>query len=146
MEYIKEVIIDWNKAFKIMKFDIVNELKRRCPIHDGYLKNSIRGEVVNNLLNIWMLEYGIYIERGTLPHSVNPEVLKKWCKDKLGNEKLAYAVARHIQLFGTKPHRFIKNTIKQEFKKILAKALAYEGVVKVLGDDGIIYETKPSGE
>ena len=46
------------------------------------------------------------VEFGTKPHKVNPMWLKAWARRKLGNEDLAYPVAKKIAKVGTDAHPF----------------------------------------
>ena len=126
------VTLDWDLIFEAMKWGLSAELQRRCPTHDSGLRQSIKTMVEDDMLLTYMLDYGIYVEYGTMPHWTSVENLKKWAKDKLGDEKLAYALQRHIALSGTKPHPFIRETIQQEIPKILATALRTAGAVSVL--------------
>jgi len=136
-----EIFIDWELCFDAMRLELVEELKRRCPTHDGALRNSISSAVEDGRLNIWMLNYAMYVEEGTAPHWTSVDNLKKWAKDKLGDENLAYALQKSIAVKGTKPHPFIKETLIQEFPRLLAKGLSHKGVVCAL-IDGTKYETR----
>jgi len=136
-----EVWIDWDLCFSVMQLGLIEELKRRVPIHDGELRQSISTEVSNNKLIVYMVSYALYVEEGTAPHWTSVENLKKWARDKLGDEDLAYALQKSIATKGTKPHPFIKETLIQEFPRLLAKGLGYKGVVKVI-IDGNTHETK----
>jgi len=81
------------------------------------------------------------VVHNTAPHWTSVENLKKWAKDKLGDENLAYALQKSIAVKGTKPHPFIKETLIQEFPRLLAKGLSHKGVVCAL-IDGTKYETR----
>ena len=98
------------------------------PIHDGFLRNSITVIPEGGDLNISMVRYGEYVEYGTRPHSVDPKQLKKWCKDKLGDENLAYALSLHIKKHGTKPHPFIRPILHQMLPKIVSVRKAQYGI------------------
>jgi len=128
------VHLNWDVIFESMKIDLIEELVRRAPKHDGQLQQSINlsnCKTQEDSLLLYMIDYALFVEFGTLPHWTSVDNLKKWAKDKLGDEKLAYALQRHIALFGTKPHPFIRETLQQEFSKILAKALKEEDAVEV---------------
>jgi hypothetical protein len=146
------VHLNWDVIFESMKIDLIEELVRRAPKHDGQLQQSINlsnCKTQKDSLLLYMIDYALFVEFGTLPHWTSVKNLKKWAKDKLGkkwakdklgkkwakdklgDEKLAYALQRHIALFGTKPHPFIRETLQQEFSKILAKALKEEDAVEV---------------
>jgi hypothetical protein len=128
------VHLNWDVIFESIKIDLVEELVRRAPKHDSQLQQSINlsnCKTQEDSLLLYMIDYALFVEFGTLPHWTSVDNLKKWAKDKLGDEKLAYALQRHIALFGTKPHPFIRETLQQEFSKILAKALKEEDAVEV---------------
>jgi len=126
-----EVKLNWPIIFESMQWLLVEELKRRVPVHDGDLRTSIKGKIRNKELLIYMLSYGLDLEYGTLPGRwVSVDDLKKWCKDKWGSEYLAEVLQSHIYLYGTKPHPFIRETLIQEFPRILADALKTPGAVE----------------
>jgi len=127
-----EVKLNWDIIFEGMQWLLIEELKRRAPVHDGELRRSIRGSIKNEELLIYMVGYAINVEFGSKPHWTSVDNLKKWAKDKLGDEKLAYALQRHIAMYGTKPHPFIRETLIQEFPRILADSLKIPGAVEVL--------------
>lgn len=122
---------NWDFIFENMKFYLIEELKRKCPVHDGDLKRSITAVIQDEKLLISALNYAIYVDEGTLPHFPPIEALKKWARDKLGNENLAWAVQKKIGLYGTKPSWFIRDTIEQELPGILARALRIPGAIEV---------------
>lgn len=122
-------MIDEKIAF-LIKTDLENALKNECPVHDAELKKSIKVTPSKNGFKITMLGYGKYVEFGTPPHNIptskdNPdsESIRKWVKDKWGDEDLIYVLANHIRIYGTSPHPFIRNTLKKEFPKILRRYL-----------------------
>ncbi|NCD00112.1 MAG: hypothetical protein EOL95_10480 [Bacteroidia bacterium] len=121
--------VNMELLFEAMKYSLVESLKNNCPQHDGDLKRSIRAINNDEKLQIYALNYAWYVEKGTAPHWTSVENLKKWAKDKWGDEKLAYALQRHIALYGTRPHEFIRKTFKKDFKKILKDGLQTEGVI-----------------
>jgi len=126
-----EIKIDWNKVYEYMIPRIENELKRRCPVHDGHLKKSIKGRIEGDDLKFYMASYWYYVENGSAPHWTSVKNLEKWCEDKWGDAKLAYALQHHIAKHGTKPTHFIKETLIQEFPRILADALKQKDVVYI---------------
>ena len=126
---IMNVKFNWDIIFESMRLYLIEELSRRCPKHDGGLLNSIDGKIIDNKLQIYMVDYALAVEFGSAPHWTSVDNLKKWAKDKLGDEKAAYALQRHIAKFGTKPRPFIRETLEQEFTNILAKSLKTKGAV-----------------
>ena len=120
--YTKEVL------FMGIANDVRNELINTCPVDTGGLKLSI--DVVDNVtsgkpkLIITMNRYGEYVEFGRPPGKMPPvDELKKWCKRKLGDESLAFAVAQHIKKNGTRPHPFIRPMINNKLPDIIKKWL-----------------------
>lgn len=62
--------------------------------------------------------YGIYIEYGTDPHYIPPNVLYGWCRRKLGlNDEEArsasFAIANKIAKVGTEPQPFWNSAITE---------------------------------
>ena len=111
---------------------MVERLKEEVPKHDGGLKTSIRAKVNATSLEIYMLDYGLHVEFGTMPHPMNPEWLRKWCKDVLGDEDARFAVANHIRKYGTQPHPFMRPILNTELLKLIKKSII------LLGKDAII--------
>jgi hypothetical protein len=126
-----KVNINWDIVLEAMSLLLTEELARRCPKHDGTLLNSISGKVDKDSLKIYMAQYALSLEFGARPHWTSVDNLKKWAKDKLGDENAAYALQKHIAKFGTKPHPFIRETLEQEFVNLLGKALKTKGAVEV---------------
>lgn len=125
------VKIHWDIVLEHMNYLFVEELSKRAPVHDGALRQSISGKVINEELKIFMVEYAYYIDQGTSAHWTSVENLKKWAKDKLGDENAAYAIQKKIAVHGTKPNPFIRETIKQKGLPFLKKALKQKGAVSV---------------
>jgi len=92
---------------------IINDVKANTPVNTGMLRNSIRQEKVGQTM--WYVgshvSYAAAVEYGTKPHMPPSNALRYWAKRKLGNEQLAYAVARRIAQRGTKPHRMFRNAL-----------------------------------
>jgi hypothetical protein len=115
-----QVKFNWNIIFAAMQFELVAALKENCPTHDGSLKQSINAKISNEVLSIYMLNYAMYVEKGTAPHFAPIDALKKWARDKLGDEKLAYALQKHISLYGCffgNSHRY-KVLTKKGYKSL----------------------------
>lgn len=129
--------LNYKAIFEYMQFELIAKLKEYVPKHDGDLKRSISAGVFGNeddaSLKISMLNYWYYIEYGSAPHWTSVDNLKKWAKDKLGDEQLAYALQRHIAKYGTKPNPFIRKVIDEHFIGILydsIKALGPKAIIK----------------
>ena len=99
---------------------IVNDAKAHTPVNTGTLRNSIRAERAGR--TTWYIgshvPYAAAVEYGTKPHMPPSNALQYWAKRKLGNEKLAYAVARKIAQKGTPPHRMFRNAITARAPRI----------------------------
>lgn len=102
---------------------IQNELILIAPVDTGRLRNSIKVKPTNRGLLIWMVDYAKYVEYGTNPHVVSAKHLKRWAKLKLGDENLAYPIAKKIAKYGTRPNPFIRNTIQLKLKKIIIEEI-----------------------
>jgi len=126
-----KVLIKWDLVFEALKYKLENKLAENAPVHDAQLRNSIVGKVDGDVLKYYMVDYAIYVNEGTAPHWTSVDNLKKWCKDKWGDENLAYALQRHIALHGTEPSKFIQETIEQYVPDLLAEALKTKGAVEV---------------
>ena len=132
--------LNYAKIFEAIKWELVAELKEEVTTHDGMLRNSIsvgNSEVVGNEstgfeLQLAMLNYWSYVEFGSAPHWTSVENLKKWAKDKLGDENAAYALQKYIAKYGTKPHPFIRKVIDNKLDDIIYNA------IKALGADAVI--------
>lgn len=58
-------------------------------------------------------DYASYVEWGTRPHFPPVEALKDWAAKFLGDEKLAFLVARAISRRGTRPYNFMGQALLQ---------------------------------
>ncbi len=86
-----------------------------CPVHDSLLRNSIYRKLNRAQYTATVgatAEYAAAVEYGRKPGKMPPiEALKKWARDVLGSEKLAYVVARAIGKKGTSPQPFMRPAI-----------------------------------
>jgi len=73
----------------------------------GQLHASITSRVRESEIELWALGYAeIALEEGRKPGKMPPpQALKRWARLKLGDERLAFAVARAIEKKGTRKHR-----------------------------------------
>lgn len=119
--------LDYKVIFDHMKFEFVEKLKQFVPKHDGDLSKSISADVFGTdsevTLEVYMLSYWYYVEYGSAPHWTSVDNLKKWAKDKLGDENLAYALQKHIAKYGTKPHPFVRKVIDEYFFDMLYNSI-----------------------
>ena len=125
------VEFNWDIILESAKWYLIEELKRRCPAHDGDLKRSITAAIKDERLIISALKYAIWVDKGSAPHMPPVDALEKWARDKLGDADLKWAVAYKIKKYGTKPTWFIRDTLEQELPGILTRALQVPGAIKV---------------
>jgi len=95
-----------------------NKAQELSPIDMGKLRASITyeaplytskgtmGRVGTNTM------YARYMEEGTRPHFPPVSALKGWAKRVLGNENLAYVVAKKIAQRGTKGRFYFKGALE----------------------------------
>jgi len=130
-----KIDIDYALLFKHMQHDLVREIARRAPQYDMDLIASLAPQITSEgtpVLEILGEHYAIYLERGNIPFvSDDTDKLKRWCKDKLGNENAWYMVFQHIKKQGVRPQKFMTQTLNEEITLIIAKALQQPGVVKM---------------
>jgi len=128
----EKIIADELNAFGLKT---VNDAKRNAPVDEGVLRNSIGYTKDRTSVTITVnVDYAAYLEFGTrsfaqayvssLPTewqtfasqfkgggggSFHDFVmrLQRWCKLKLGDEKLAYVVALSILRKGIRPHPYL---------------------------------------
>jgi len=123
--------INWDVAFNVLSYKMVEELSRRCPVSSGELRASISAKVIGNELHIYGLDYWEWVERGTPPHMPPVDALKEWCKVHWGDENLAWALANHIRIYGTKPTWFVRDMLEQELVNLIVESLKIPGAIEV---------------
>lgn len=111
---------------------VVNDARAIAPVFLTTLRQSIlpgdisvsrstvEAKVVANI------HYAAYVEFGTRPHFPPVEALKEWAKKKLGDENLAFPVARAIGSRGTPAQPFMGPAILKNqaaFRKEVLKAI-----------------------
>ena len=62
------------KAMPSIARRLLNELVVICPVDTGRLKNSLKVIPTDKGLLIWMVDYGMFVEFGTLNQRPNPFV------------------------------------------------------------------------
>ena len=115
--------LNWEKILEVVNLLLVERIKEEAPVHDGELRQSISGISGAHDIKIYMVPWGLYTEFGTLPHPMNPEWLRKWCRDVLGDEDARFAVAYYIAKHGTQPHPFIRPILDMELRDIFKQAI-----------------------
>ena len=111
-----------DRAMFAISLDLQEELKKASPVDTSTLRNSIKVFVTSKGLEIFMKEYGLYVEYGTPPHTIEPKN-KKALKFKSGGENIIVKKVRHP---GTRPNPFIRTTFKQKLAKIIHQRLMQE--------------------
>jgi len=112
----------WGMAIEIQE-SLKDKLTQEHGKDTGILQSGIIASVEGNTITISMPEHGKYVEFGTPPHMPPVDELKGWARRKLGNEKLAWAVAMAIKKRGTIPFPFIRNTFNNNLIPIINKNL-----------------------
>jgi hypothetical protein len=130
-----------------LALDLRNRLINKAPVHDGELRNSIQIDVNGKTIDIRMANYAPHVEFGTggrlqsqtstvagettvVNAKANRKMpvykvgdkwkthLDKWAKDNFGAEN-GFALAKHIQLYGTRPHPFIRPVLYTEMEDVI---------------------------
>lgn len=132
-----------NNLDKIGK-EIVDNIKLRIKnkniIVFGKLYNSVKYIINDNNINIYINEYGKFVNNGTSPHYIGREGIKsiiKW-SSKVGVNP--WGVITNIRKFGTKPNPFlsgivddidiiVKNNVEEYMKHI--EGLIYYELIRV---------------
>ncbi len=89
--------------------------KRFAPVDTGLLRRSITLQPIQQGAIEYLLadgvKYGEDVEYGTTPHFIPVDNLKGWSRRVLGDETLAYAVAKSIAVKGTTAHPFFRPSL-----------------------------------
>lgn len=105
--------------------DVVTKLKQRVAVDTGQLRASIKYTMNGNSADIYMNEYGKYVEFGTPPHVIRPKNRKALKfetnrKERLGKGgKPNIVFAKEVQHPGTRPQPFIRPTFRDDFTDII---------------------------
>jgi HK97 gp10 family phage protein len=67
--------------------------------------------------------YSVFVEYGTFPHWAPIAPLKEWCRIKLGDESLAYAVQKKIAVKGTPAQPFMEPAMESTLNLAIEKAV-----------------------
>lgn len=104
----KQVGAVLEKTTKDAGKDIQREAVKEAPHYTGNLQRSMHMEYTPiQVLVEPTAEYAKYVEFGTAPHPINPQVLEGWAKKKGLNP---YIIARSIRTKGTKANPFMGRT------------------------------------
>jgi hypothetical protein len=100
--------------------DVERKARENAPKAIGDLVRSITSETRDLRAKVYTnLKYAEFVETGRKPGKMPPaSALERWARVKLGNAKLAFAVAKSIGMHGTKPTYFWKKTGKYAESRI----------------------------
>ncbi len=111
-----------------------NELVIKCPVDTGRLRNSIKVKPQGKGLLISMADYGRMVEFGTPPHIINAKSKEAlhWHQEKGKTQhghphssslKKGASFAKSVKHPGTRPNPFIRNTIQNKLRLIIAQEI-----------------------
>ena len=136
----KEIRVSINKLRESIPFilegiayDLVEELKKMCPVDKGSLKNSIKLVKFGGGYHITSLKYAWYVEYGTPPHIIRPKNKKslafEFTKGVGGRKARLEAgirkgnaneiIVREVKHPGTSPQPFIRPILNTKLKEII---------------------------
>jgi len=102
--------------------------KRYAPVDVGLLRSSINLDPIADGYDTYTLsvgvDYGVYVEYGSGPHTPPIEPLKGWSRRVLGDEALAYAVRAKIAKEGVDAQPFIRPALNEVQKVHLPRIWA----------------------
>lgn len=109
---------------------------RANSVASGKLQKSIRHKVVGSKVQISMLEYGQFVEKGRMPKSkmAPPSAIKQWTRNKKlkfrdlktgkfksetrsSRDGMAFAINRSIAYFGIEPFPFQLQALERAYKE-----------------------------
>jgi HK97 gp10 family phage protein len=128
----KVIVGKLNEAIRKSTEVIKQNISRRAPVFEGTLKRSIKAQTFNLKGEVGIApaseKYGYVQEYGRRAGSRMPPVnaLKPWARIKLGDEDLAFPLARSIARKGTKPQPFFEPGFKESISDV-------EGYLKEAG-------------
>lgn len=115
--YTKEAL---QKSGDELVANTVYKIKAKKLIDRGKMSQAVRTFPIGYLQQVVEIDskYAPGLEDGTPPYMPPIEPLKGWAKRKLGNEKLAYVVAKAISEKGIKPRYFHREAIEMSLPQI----------------------------
>ncbi len=108
------------RALPHIAIRVQNELILASPVDTGRLRNSIKVISTNEGIVIVMVDYAMFVEFGTPPHTISPKD-KKALKFKKGKKNIIVKKVKHP---GTRPNPFIRNTLRNKLGQIIIEELA----------------------
>jgi hypothetical protein len=113
-----------NEAIRKSVEFIKQNARRKAPVFEGTLKKAIVSKTSRMRGEVGIAEeaekYGYVREYGRRPGSrmPPPNALKKWARIKLGDEGLAFPVAKSIARKGSLAHPFFEPAIEESMPTI----------------------------
>ncbi|QOR55526.1 MAG: hypothetical protein UMS36scaffold28_16 [Phage 59_13] len=109
----KAIFVEIVAGAQAVQAKVINDARSLCPVFNGTLSQSIQpGEIVVTDANITAeviahANYASFVEFGTRPHFPPVDALRDWAARVLGDERLAFVVARAIARRGTYAKPFL---------------------------------------
>jgi len=114
----KNLVQEFVYATQAVQANLINDARALCPVGvTGTLAQSIQpGPITITNDNVEGIveanaDYASFVEFGTAPHFPPVDALKDWAAKFLGDEKLAFVVARAIARRGTKGYFFMSQAL-----------------------------------
>ena len=126
------------KFENLINWESEGRIKSKLKFTESKIKKIVKTNyTVKKVFNLSVEDDNSFFVNGILvhnsvPHWTSVENLKKWCKDKWGDENLAYALQKHIAKFGTKPSGFIRKVLDEKLYDLFCDS------IKRLGQDALI--------
>jgi len=114
---IEEIGYALEKSARIVEGEAI----RQAPFGaTGFLRDSIGYELRPLEASVFSIaKYAPYVHEGTRPHYPPIRALKDWARRKLGDENLAFPIARAISRRGTKGQPFLKSSVEKHKSDIV---------------------------
>ena len=130
-KYPEESVKEFKEAIGKSLSYIEAMAKLKCPVDRGRLRSSFKQEIVGLRGKLEVgAKYGIFVEKGTRPHTPPFKAIERWARRK---GLPAGAVWMSIRMKGTKAHPFFEPAIK-ESREMISKFFreAFSKIVKKL--------------
>jgi len=110
----KGVVTEMVYGAQAVQAKLINEARANCPVgvSSALLQSIQPGPITITDDNVEAIveaniHYASFVEFGTRPHFPPIDALRDWCAKFLGDERLAFVVARAISRRGTLAHPFM---------------------------------------
>jgi hypothetical protein len=117
LRYTKEAL---QRSGDLLVENTIDQIKAKGLVDRGKMAQATRTYPIGPLQQVVEVDakYAPGLEEGSEPHMPPIVELKGWARRKLGNEKLAYVVARSIARKGIKPRYFHREAIEMSLPRI----------------------------